>query len=499
MKRYVAIWFRHLTTDQLILLRPELADVPFVLASPERGRMVVRAASIAAKTSGIDKGMVVADARAVLPGLQIIDDDAELAGKLLYNLAEWALRYTPIAAMDLPDGLLLDASGCCHLWGGEVAYLKDIVTRLRGFGYDVRAAMADTIGAAWAASRYALTDTIISPGDQVNAMQVFPPAALRIEAVILEKMQKLGFYQIKGFIHIPRSVLRRRFGQSLLDRLGQALGYVHENLEPIQPLQPYQERLPSLEPILTATGIELALKRLLEQLCTRLAKEGKGLRQASLKCYRVDGEMRQIEIGTSSPSCSTHHLFRLFELKIATIEPALGIELFLLEAPVVEDMTEQQETIWNIAGQNKWAAIAELLDRLAGRAGTDIIHRYLPSEHYWPERSIAEASSLREEPAIPWRTNRPRPIHLLRNPERVEVTVPMPDYPPMLFRYKGQIHKVRKADGPERIEQEWWISEGLLRDYYILEDETGARFWIFRLGHYNEESNPEWFVHGFFA
>jgi protein ImuB len=499
MKRYVTIWFRHLTTDRLILRQPELTGTPFVLAAPERGRMVVRAASTEAEANGIGKGMVVADARAVLPGLQVIDDDPELAGKLLDALAEWALRYTPIAAIDLPDGLVLDASGCSHLWGGEAAYLKDIVTRLRGSGYDVRAGMADTIGAAWAASRYCLTDTIIEPGNQFTAIQAFSPAALRIEPATLEKMQKLGFYQIKGFIHIAGPVLRRRFGQSLLDRLGQALGYVHENLEPIQPLQPYQERLPSLDPILTATGIEIALKRLLEQLCTRLAKEGKGLRQASLKCYRIDGEMRQIEIGTNSPSCSAGHLFRLFELKIATIEPALGIELFLLEAPVVEDMTELQETLWNIAGKNKWVAIAELLDRLEGRAGTDIIHRYLPAEHYWPERSTREAASLGEQPSTLWRTDRPRPVHLLPDPERVEVTAPIPDYPPMLFRYKGQIHKIRKADGPERIEQEWWISRGLHRDYYVVEDETGARFWIFRLGHYNEDSNPEWFVHGFFA
>lgn len=499
MKRYVAIWFRHLTTDRLILRQPELAGVPFVLAGPERGRMVVIAASTEAQTNGIDKGMVVADARAVLPHLQVIDDDPELAGKLLYALAEWGLRYTPVAAIDLPEGLILDASGCSHLWGGEMAYLKDIVTRLRGSGYDVRAAMADTIGAAWAASRYSLTDAIIEPGDQFNAIQAFPPAALRIEAATLEKMQKLGFYQIKGFINIAGSVLRRRFGQSFLDRLGQALGHVHESLQPIQPPEPYQERLPCLEPIRTATGIEIALKKLLEQLCTRLAQEGKGLRKASLKCYRIDGEMRQIEIGTSSPSCSVDHLFRLFELRIATIEPALGIELFLLEAPVVEEMTEQQETLWNTSGKNKWVAIAELLDRLAGRAGSDIVHRYLPAEHYWPERSIAEASSLKEEPATSWRTERPRPIHLLPDPERVEVTAPIPDYPPMLFRYKGQIHKIRRADGPERIEQEWWISEGLHRDYYLVEDETGARFWIFRLGHYHEQSNPEWFVHGFFA
>ena len=69
----------------------------------------------------------------------------------------------------------------------------------------------------------------------------------------------------------------------------------------------------------------------------------------------------------------------------------------------------------------------------------------------------------------------------------------------MLFRYKGDIHRIKKADGPSRIEQEWWICDGLHRDYYSVEDEQGGRYWIFRLGHYNEEISPEWFIHGFFA
>jgi protein ImuB len=69
----------------------------------------------------------------------------------------------------------------------------------------------------------------------------------------------------------------------------------------------------------------------------------------------------------------------------------------------------------------------------------------------------------------------------------------------MNFRYKGKLHKVIRADGPERIEQEWWIKEGEHRDYYAVEDAEGARYWIFRLGHYNTEKNNHWYLHGFFA
>jgi protein ImuB len=156
--------------------------------------------------------------------------------------------------------------------------------------------------------------------------------------------------------------------------------------------------------------------------------------------------------------------------------------LFLLEANKVEELLPMQEKLW--AGNNGLNNVkfSELIDRIANRIGANNIHRYLPDEHYWPERSIRLAASIDETATTTWRVDKPRPIQLLAQPERIEVTAPIPDYPPMLFRYKGKLHKIAKADGPERIEREWWIEEGLHRDYYSVEDEDGCRYWLFRSG-----------------
>ncbi|HEY0896139.1 MAG TPA: DNA polymerase Y family protein, partial [Sphingobacteriaceae bacterium] len=143
--------------------------------------------------------------------------------------------------------------------------------------------------------------------------------------------------------------------------------------------------------------------------------------------------------------------------------------------------------------------LAELLDRLENKVGKEKIHRYLPAEHYWPERSIREAGSLQEAAATMWRNEKPRPVHLLKKPEPIEVTAPIPDYPPMVFLYKGKRHQVLKADGPERIEREWWLETGEHRDYYNVEDEHGQRYWLFRLGHYAGGEMSQWYLHGFFA
>jgi len=499
MQRFVSIWFCHLKTDWMIHRQPELKNVPFVLALPDHGRMRITEVNVFAKAKGIFAGMVVTDAKIIIPGLQVFDDHLNLADKLLKRLCNWCIRFTPIAAVDGTDGLILDITGCVHLWGSEPLYLKAIMNKLKSFGFNVRAAIADTIGAAWAVCRYGKIKAIINPNDQREALMALPAAALRLDDMIIDRLQKLGLYTISSFMNIPRSALRRRFGQQLLLRLDQAFGKEEEIIQPLQPVEAYMERLPCLQPIQTAVGIEIALQQLLENLCNRLLKEGKGIRVAVFKGYRVDSKTESISISTNHPSHHINHLFKLFELKIATIEPALGIELFTLEASKVEDIVPLQETFWTANGNLESKEVAELLDHLESKFGSNILHRYLPNEHHLPEHSIKLAASLKEEPTTTWPSDKTRPIQLLQKPKPIEVTAPIPDYPPMNFRYEGKLHTIKKADACERIEAEWWHKPGLQRDYYVVEDEEGKRYWVFRSGHYNSDTKPSWFIHGFFA
>lgn len=498
-KRFMSIWFPHLKIDWFVLRQAHLSSLPFVLALADHGRMVITASNALALLQGVNTGMAVADARAIIPALKVLDDKPALPAKLLKGLAVWFVRYTPVVSIDMPDGLILDITGCAHLWGGESLYITHILKRLKDSGYYARAATADTIGSAWAITRFSQGSPIIESGHQAAALLTLPPAALRLEAGILDRLQKLGLHQISNFISLPRSALRRRFGQHLIQKLEQALGNEEESIEPVQPVMPYEERLPCLEPIVTSTGIEIALQRLLEMLCHRLQQEQKGIRLVSFIAYRIDGKIEKIEIGTNRPSHNINHLFKLFEPKLPTIEPALGIDLFMLAATKVEDVSSIQEKLWEGNGGLENLDLSELIDRLANRLGAHNVHRYLPDEHYWPERSIKRASSLHEKSTATWRRDKVRPIQLLSKPEPIEVAAPIPDYPPMLFRYKDRLHTIKKADGPERIEPEWWLEEGQVRDYYNVEDEEGHRYWVFRSGHYSEDKTYKWFIHGFFA
>jgi protein ImuB len=498
-KRFVIIWFRHLKTDWFSVRQPSLRDLPFVLSVNEHSRKVITAVNEPALIQGIEPGMVVADARAIFPSLEVLDDDPALSGKLLKVIAEWCIRYTNIVAIDPPDGIIMDVTGAAHLWGGEKKYISDIHLRLKNKGYSVRISIADSIGAAWAIAHFGTQSVIVESGKQMEALLSLPPSALRLEMNVTDRLHKLGLHQIRNFISMPRSALRRRFGKGLIQKLDQALGNEEESIFPVQPIDPWRERLPCLDPIVTASGIEIALLRLLHTICDRMRQKGMGIRKAIFTGFRADGKIEKIEIGAHRATLNEKHLYKLFEEKIPSIEPDYGIELFMIEALLAEKISSSQDKLWDAICGLEDPGLSELMDRLVNRFGNSPVKRFLPSEHYLPEKSYKESGTLTETSDTPWLTGRPRPLQILSKPERIEVTAPIPDYPPMLFRYLGKLHKIKKADGPERIEQEWWIQDGPLRDYYAVEDEEGKRFWLFRSGYYRGNEKPRWFIHGFFA
>ena len=103
-----------------------------------------------------------------------------------------------------------------------------------------------------------------------------------------------------------------------------------------------------------------------------------------------------------------------------------------------------------------------------------------------------------------------RPLLMLPKAEPAEVTALVPEGPPRRFCWRGATYDVAGVQGPERIGAEWWrerlhvcASErqsALTRDYFLVEDAGGHRFWLFREGLYGRETAAaRWFVHGLFA
>ena len=130
------------------------ASAPLIVTGKRGNAEVLTAVDDAAERLGLSPGLALAQARAMHPGIDAVAEDAEADAALLDSIADWCLRYTPLVACDAPDGLLLDISGCAHLYGGEHELIADLAARLENAGFAYSLAIAGTIGAAWAAAHY---------------------------------------------------------------------------------------------------------------------------------------------------------------------------------------------------------------------------------------------------------------------------------------------------------------------------------------------------------
>ncbi len=524
----------------------------------ERGQLGLAAVNAAAGAGGLTPGLPLAEARALLPGLVTAPHEPEADARAIARLAAWCGRYSPWTAPCSTAegegrgpgggaGILLDVSGCCHLFGGEATLLEDLQARLAAFGYAARVAMADTIGAAWAMARFAASPAhpcvVVMPGSQRAAIAALPPGALRLPDSVVEVMDRLGLRRIEDLYPLTPAVMTPRFGPLAARRLAQALGQEAEALSPRQPPPAHLVRQIFAEPISDAADIARSLDALLPRLCRELALAGRGARRLDLTAYRCDGSLQSLSLGTSRASREARHLRRLFTERLAEIDPGFGIEVMTLAAGRSDPLGARQMSLpaasQAVPAQSEEGAPAEsakagtskaeapaapppvvagdgpegaedlpdLVDRLGSRLGLAAVRRPQPRESHLPERAFALAAV---EEAVPekgppqddegW-TQTPkaalRPLRLLPRPEPVQVVALLPDHPPAQFRWRRVLHEVVRAEGPERLLGEWWQIDPKLgdeppRDYFRVEDRDGRRYWLYR-------SAGDWFLHGLFG
>jgi protein ImuB len=526
MRRILYLWLPRWPIDRLRLAQRKHSaapakESPFATVTEAAGRRLLAAVNPAAAAAGIAAGMPLADALSFLPGLVTAPAQPAEDAAALKRLAEWCGRYSPWTAPDGADGVRIETAGSAHLWGGETALAADLLARLARRGVAARIAIADTLGAAWAIARFAQAGdrvVIVPPGEQHAALAPLPVEALRLDPPTAQAVRRVGLRRISDLFAMPRDALAQRFGETLTRLLDQAQGVLPEPLSPLGETPSRRVRVSFAEPIIGPADLMLAVERLTADLVRRLAREGMGARRLDLAFHRVDGRVERIRLGTARPSRDPHHLAALFKERLDAVDPGLGIEDMILAAFAVEPLPPEQIGFAGdgagphpnphpLAGQGIGGGVAPLLDRLGNRLGLAALSRLEPRESHIPERaSVRVFPSLLplaggEGPAL---SKPPRPIRLFEPPQPVEAFWLLPDDPPFRFVWRRRRHRVVRADGPERIAEEWWRPEAsgaldAIRDYYRVEDEEGRRFWLFRAGLQGGDRQPRWFVHGVFS
>lgn len=512
-----------------------VAPQPFVLVEHGVRGTRITATNRAAQQAGAHVGQMLTDARAACPLVAVEQAQPEADHDMLERLALWAGRYSPVTTMDttapfeagIQDfGLLLDTSGCDHLFGGEDKMIRDCLQRLNHMGFTAHAALTPTPGAAHALARHGAVygHGFVITKDMDHAQTL--AAALPVEALRLESdrnilLRRLGLKTVHSVVRVPRQALERRFraksdARSVQLRVDQFTGAIHEPLNPLRPAPPWRAPMPCPEPALDITAIRFALEELFSRLATRMETATQGARAWRLTAFHADGGSSAVAVRLSRASRDRAHVLRLFEDKLDRIDPGYGIDGFLLEAADCDTVDAKQTTLATdtraaAANEVLAAELSGLVDRLSNRFGENNITYATPVKSHVPERAwrMINASSAGQavqqwqevEAETVFRTTS-RPFRLFDAPEAADVTAQVPDGPPLHFRWRRVPRQITRARGPERIAPEWW-REGprgtAIRDYYEVEDTEGRRYWLFREGLYGDRKAPQWFVHGVFG
>lgn len=541
--------------------KPAEGAHPFALSETGAGGDLLVAVNRAGRALGVEAGLTLTDAMARAPGLVIEPIDRVADRTALETLGAWMVRFSPLVALDGEDCLMLETTGCDHLFGGEAAMADMIADRLSQAGIKHRIGMAGVPGAAWALAHGVLEGppAILPDGGEREGLAILPVSGLRLSEDTLRLLRRFGLNRIGQLYQIDRKALARRFAsREMADavhiRLDQALGLRREPLRPLTPPPDYAARLHCPEPLGDLDGVREGLSRLTRDVCAQLAAHGRGARDFALVAFRSDGSVSSAFVSAARAVRDEKHVLRLFREKIERVDPGFGIDLLLLEARRTGAMAAGAVALSGdlAASDVDEVGLAALSDRITAKLGAGTVRYVRQQESHIPER--AETLEPYEGRLPAWETARhqDRPLRMLASPEPLEVLAEVPDGPPLRFVWRRVARKATRADGPERIAPEWWLSFGAIqkpadpgglskdwlspkldpradaaliaktrtqleqaedsepelisnlpraRDYYRIEDEAGRRYWIYREGLYGDGRGgaPRWFMHGLFT
>lgn len=552
VRRILSLWFPRLAAERALRLRRMAEPAPFAVVGDRNGAQVLTSLDALAEAAGLRQGQPLRDAMAMCPHLLTTAEDVMGQGAFLTALMRWAGKFSPWVAEERPDALVVDLTGCAHLFGGEEALLAQVADDCADLGLTVRAGIADTVGAAWALARFAggpdtaqsntplsgtrtgdaiaqeahatrsrahprrrapdttttAPVTLIAPSGRLRqVLAPLPLAALRLDARTVEGLSRLGLRRIEDIATLPRAALTRRFGAHVLRRLDQALGLEPEPVTPAGAPLHFAARLSLPDPIGLLPDVEAGVDRLLHALCTRLQSRGRGARRVRLQAFCTDGRIERAEVGLARAADQPDRIRPLLWQKLEGIDAGFGIDMLRLEAVETEPLTPIQHRGHLDAGaaaaarQTSDEALPDLIGKLGARLGAESVTRLHPGASHIPEKAtvVLQAAWSAPHPA-PWPDARaPRPILIFR-PEAVMAPEGDPT-PPARFRWRRRDMALRVATGPERIAPEWWLDDpdwrSGPRDYWRIETERGERLWLF-YAHGGEVSGG-WFCQGIFA
>jgi protein ImuB len=381
MKRYLCLYLPHWPLQRLhqTCLETRGAAVALFEASAHGPRIVERSGE--AERLGVRVGMSGADARALEPGLLLYEVDRAACRQALDDLALWAGRFSPKTGVESlspgaphPQALWLDITGCERVFRGEENIVRQAVAGLRKQDLRARAAIAPTLGSAWALAHFGTEETTLVSGPpgpagwvseankkplsdhgtdedvdpptdaplSRNALNVascslrsptraalrvghsplrfalapLPIAALRIEHDALRQLAQLGLERIGELLQQPRATLPSRFGANVLERIDQALGDAPELMPLLRPAPQYHVARAFDFPLRNSELLFKLVEDMTAQLAAELNAAARGARQIECWLYHELAQPVGVSACLYKGSASAKHLWKLLHVRL---------------------------------------------------------------------------------------------------------------------------------------------------------------------------------------
>lgn len=490
MPRILSIWLPQLPLDRLTRHGDPRLSGPFAIIAEEKNAWRLTHANDQALKAGTVAGQALADARAICPDLLTEPSDPVREDLLLRALWRWADGLSPRVSLDPPDGLLLDISGCAHLFGGEEAMGREALTRLKDLQVQAQIGIADTKGGARALARFGAEEvSVAAPGGVARALSALPVAALGLPHAIVSELARAGLTSIGQLCEQKSAELARRFGLHLTKALQTATGLTPDPVTPKAADPTYAARMTLPEPIGFLEDLENVLERLANRICQRLERDQRGARRFHLTVRCVDTGDHGLSIGFARPCSDPEAILRQFSHPLSKLEIEYGADWFRLVAEHIEPIRLKQGSFGEDAKRADQRLI--LIETLGNRLGFDHVRVFRARDHHVPEHEFGQVEAAGITPSWSF-APRPRPIRLFTPPEFIHVETP--GRPPLNFKWRRLSYATDRAHGPERITPRWYRDEDpRTRDYWRVQTDQGRRLWLLN---YPGDADEAWYVAG---
>jgi protein ImuB len=454
-------------------------DKPAAVACKDRGRERVLVCNRAAETLGVSAGMRMSAAFALAPRLELHPRSDAKEARALGRLAAWSGQFSDFVSLCVPDGVLLEIRGSLRLFGGLDALLRAVEQAAGELGFMVNKGVAPTPLAACLLARAG--GGVVGGEGWRRQLQKIPSACLQQPQTTLSALREMGITTLAGCLRLPRSGLAKRFGPDFLRYLDRLLGKAAHPLSRFEAPLRYAAHIALPAETASLEALSFPLKRLLLELCGILAGQAAGVQALAVELRHLRAPATSLTIGLVAPNRDAEHLLMLVRERLDRVSlPAPVLEVGL-RADRFESLAAASGDLF---GRNETAVSERFLDRLRSRLGTEAVDSVACYPEHRPERAWRATEPGTAEASTQYPARPARPLWLLPQPLQ-------------LATQRGELYyegTLTLLEGPERIESGWWDGGDVTRDYFVVCNPRGARYWVFQ-----ELRRREWFLHGIFA